>query len=92
MLDIKANDDYGDRIYRVLSNPLRIWRTVDQISREADVPRAVVLRFLRETDQDIVRSNYTDKSGEARFSTWTNYYANASWIEKLRGYLGVGVD
>jgi hypothetical protein len=69
MLDIKANDDYGDRIYRVLSNPLRIWRTVDQIAREAGASLF-----------------------ESHSARHIDYYANASWIEKLRGHLGVGVD
>lgn len=92
MLDVKQTRNCGNRIYEALNQPPLIWRTVDQVTEEAGVSREQVLHYLRNTDQHIVQSNYTNEFGEARFSTWTNYYANATIWQKLRGYLGMGVD
>jgi hypothetical protein len=92
MLDIKQEDNQDEVIYQILGRGPLIWRTVDQIAEEAGLPRVQVLWFLRDTDKNIVQSNYTNAFGEARFSTWDHYYANASFLQKLRGYLGNGVD
>lgn len=81
MLDTKNDEAPDDLIFSGAASP-------------AGLSRIQVLRFLRDTNKSIVRSNYTIEFGEARFSTWDHceckLSVKAAWLSWLMGSIKRG--
>lgn len=85
-MDTLKTDPEAARILEALENPNYVWRTVDGLSKETNVPRTKVQLTLRR----IPRSNMVisrSATGKKLYSTRQHYRKTQSWGGRLLSVL-----
>lgn len=71
-------------ILEALEDPQWDWRTVEGISEGTGLPEQEIIRFIKSSPNELIRSRTPDEHGRALFTTRQHYSKKRSFLDTFR--------
>jgi hypothetical protein len=72
------------KIKEALENPKFKWRTIEGITKDTGIDKALVVGIISKHEDDIVKSSIPSKMGEGLFTTRNRYKELATPWQKIK--------